>query len=138
MMRKPRRESRQFVGRGGKVARSKRRRNKSKAFRLFLLAALTLLIAGFIARREIPALMKSGIDAVPHRATDGVTPHAHAAGGADLQPAVVSAHDQGGAPVQAEPGAKRQRRGNSVIGSGEEITGSERQQLGELIRERSH
>jgi hypothetical protein len=120
------------------VARSKRRRNKIRAFGFFLLAALTLLIAGFIARGEIPFLMGSGVDVVPHRAPAALANrHGLVAGGKNLHPAVTPAGEDGNA-AQVAPASGNQRRNSPGKGSStEDITGSERQQLGELIKERS-
>jgi hypothetical protein len=122
------------------VARSKRRtRSWLRAFRFFLLAALTLLVAGFIAHGEIPFLMGSGIDVVvPHRApAANAKRHGLVAGGENLHPSTTPADEDDNA-AQVAPASAIQRRSSPGKGSTtEEITGSERQQLGELIKERS-
>jgi hypothetical protein len=97
-----------------------------------------LLIAGFIARHEIPFLMGSGIDAVPHRASAAIARRQGlVASGEKRRPSATPAGESGDA-AQAVPTSENQRRNSPGNGSGtEEITRSERQQLGELIKERS-
>jgi len=97
-----------------------------------------LLIAGFIARREIPFLMSSGIDVVPRRTPAAIAKrHGLVPSGENLHPSVTPAGEDGNAAPVA-PASANQRRNTPGKGSStEEITGSERQQLGELIKERS-
>lgn len=130
------------VGRGsgrGRVARpKKRRKNKSRAARFFLLAALTLLIAGFIARREIPILMRPSHRLAPARVgeergslRDFTVP------GENLHAPAVSASPDGSAKDLAAR-LKKDLRVRAPQGPPhEKITGTERQQLGDLIKERS-
>ena len=110
---------------------ARRGRNQWKrALGFFLLAALTLLVAGVIARTEVPALMKSRID-VPRWMRESVQARAFEA--------------RTRAPVEAprRPLANADTASNQAHASagsashGEEIKDAERQQLGALIRERS-
>jgi hypothetical protein len=127
-----------------KVARAKRRRKKGKAFRYFMLAALTLVIAGFIARHEIwhyehptPAPAKAESRA-PQRDTagaPGVVPPIGPAGatGTKVKPAAASGSKRIAANAANNP------RGRSHRGpAGEELSGSDRRELSDLIKERSH
>jgi hypothetical protein len=100
----------------GQVARARRKRRKSKALGFFLLAGLTLLIAGLIARHEIPFLIRHS----HHRA------HANVIGDNAASGSLVVDHKDRNtfdAPASGQPQ--------------EEITRSDREELGNLIRERS-
>jgi len=120
------------------VARAKRRRNKGRAYRFFLLAALTLLMAAFIARREIPFLMKLGIDG-RHRPARGASenPQRLVGGGENLHPYLTPAGEDGRASQGAARSENQPPGGPKKAPAVEEITGSERRQLGELIKGRS-
>jgi hypothetical protein len=121
-----------------RVARAKKRKKKSRAYRFFLLAALTLLIAGFIARREIPLLMRhSSRPPPPHVSEDRENFPDLAAPGENLHPPVVSDSSDDGAR-QLAAHLKKDLRASAQQGHPhEEITGAERQKLGDLIKERS-
>ena len=121
------------------MARAKqRRKKKSRAARFFLLAALTLLIAGFIARRQIPILMRPSYRPAPARvgeergslpdlAVPGENLHAPAVSASpDSSAEQLAAHLKKDLSIRAPQGPPR-----------EEITGAERQHLGDLIKERS-
>ncbi len=115
-----------------------RRKKKSRAARFFLLAALALLIAGFIARRQIPILMRpsyrpapapvgEGRGSLPDLAVPGENLHAPAVSASPDSSAVqLAAHLRKDLSVHARQGPPR-----------EEITGAERQHLDDLIKERS-
>jgi hypothetical protein len=120
------------------VARAKRRRNKGRAYRFFLLAALTLLMAAFIARREIPFLMKLGIDG-PHRPARDASENRQrlVGGGENLHPSLTPADEDGRASQGAARSENQPPGGPKRAPAGEEITGSERRQLGALIKDRS-
>jgi hypothetical protein len=121
------------------VARAKRRKRKGRAVGFFLLAGLTLLIAGFIARREIPFLIRHGYHHPPTSINgDNAMPRTLATGGANTNHsdaaaktrnvAAVAARDQyaNGAQTAAETEEPR-----------EDLSSSDRQQLGKLIKERA-
>jgi hypothetical protein len=111
-------------GKAGQVARSKRKKRKGKAASFLLLAGLTLLIAGFIARREIPGLIRSSRPAPqrPAQGNSGRVPGL-AGGGENL-------HSPSGTDVYADGAAQTNQ-------SGEHITGSERRALDALIKQKS-
>jgi hypothetical protein len=121
------------------VARTKKRRkSRSRAARFFLLAALTLLIAGFIARRQIPILMRPSRRPAPAPVSEGRENLPDLAGpGENLHAPAVSASPDRSAEQLAAHLRKdlsvRARQGSPH----EEITGAERQRLGDLIKERS-
>ncbi len=133
---------RRAVGRNGsgRVARpKKRRKKKSRAARFFLLAALTLLIAGFIARREIPNLIRSSHRLAPARVGEerGSLPDLVVPGENLHAPAGFASPDSSAKDLAAH--LKKDLRVRAPQGPPhEEITGTERQRLGDLIKERSH
>jgi hypothetical protein len=128
------------------VARAKRRRRKSRAFGFFLLAGLTLLIAGFIARREIPFLIRHSYrrapaavnsDNAPARTMavgDGALHHSGAPAKTGNAPAKTRNEDAVAVADQSAKGAHVAAEGGEPP---EETTRSDRQRLGNLIRERS-
>lgn len=124
----------------------RRRRNGKRAFQYFLLAALTLLMAGFIARREVPFLMESGIDSPT--TTSGISAmrmraamirrRLLAAEAQNLHSSETAVGDKSAVPQAAPASGNQSYRSSGIDSHNEEITGAERQKLGELIRERSH
>ncbi len=122
------------------MARAKqRRKKKSKAARFFLLAALTLLIAGFIARRQIPILMRPSYRQAPAPVGEGrgSLPD-FAVPGENLHAPAVSASPDGSSAVQLAAHLRKALSVHARQGPPrEEITGAERQHLGDLIKERS-
>jgi hypothetical protein len=131
---------RRAVGRGsggGRVARAKKRKKKqSRAYRFFLLAALTLLIAGFIARHEIPLLIRNSRRPAPaHVSEDRENFPDLAAPGGNLHPPVVSEAADDRARRLADHLKNDLRARQSP--PHDELTGAERQRLGDLIKERS-
>jgi hypothetical protein len=121
------------------VARAKKRtKNRGRAARFFLLAFLALLIAGFIARRSIPLLMKPHTRpaAVPvHR--DSASEPALAGAGENLHPPVTSDRPDGGAKQLAAHSTDTVRSRVLKNPAGEQLTGAERRRLDNLIKERS-
>ncbi|MGO9059800.1 MAG: hypothetical protein ACLQU2_20835 [Candidatus Binataceae bacterium] len=121
------------------MARAKRRRNKSRAFRFFLLAGLTLLIAAFIARREIPFLMKSGINARPRPARGASeNPQRLVRAGENHHSSLTLADEVGGASREVARSRDQTSSDSEKAPAGVETAGSERRQPGEeLIKYRS-
>jgi hypothetical protein len=106
------------------LARSKSRKRKGRAASLLLLAGLTLLIAGFIARREIPGLIRHSRPrlGLPARGDNGQV-QGLAESGENL-------HSPADNAVHADATAQSN-------GSGEHITASERRALDDLIKQKS-
>jgi hypothetical protein len=106
------------------LARSKRSKRKSRAVGFLFLAGLTLLIAGFIARREIPGLIRHSRPRLhlPDRGDSG-----QAQG---LAAGLEKLHSPPDSAVHADCTTQSN-------GSGEQITGSERRALNDLIKEKS-
>ncbi len=116
------------------LARRKRRRGRAAGF--ILLAGLSLLIAGFIARHEIPILIKEAgrSPAAPASADIG------AAGGSKALPPPSAAPmdaSAGMARAVQSPRATDSHGANQDNQSGERLTGAERRQLENVIREKS-
>ncbi len=119
------------------MARAKRKR-KGRAAAFLLLAGLALLIAGFIARHEIPILIKEAgrSPAAPANADIGGI-----SGGEKLHPpgaAPMYASGGGGGARESEaPGVTDSHKPKQENQSGEHLTGAERRQLENVIREKS-
>jgi hypothetical protein len=97
---------------------------------------VTLLIAAFLARREIPFLMKSGIDARPRPARGASEKPQRLVGGSENLHSSVTPAGEDASRVAARSG-NQPDSGPQKAPAGEEITGPERRQLGELIKDRS-
>jgi len=122
---------------------ARRKKKKGKAARFLLLAGLSLLIAGFIARRTIQVLIKH----------DGHSPAASAdadtggqqglvGGGEKLHPpADIPRYVGGGESVaggqRLPPVAGNETHRGEKNQSGEHITGPESRQLDDLIKDKS-
>ena len=117
----------------------KRTKNRGKAARFFLLAFLALLIAGFIARRSIPLLMKQHTRpaAVPVQGDDNAKQPGLAGAGENLRPPVTSDRPDGGAKQLAAHSTNAVRSRVLKDPAGEQLTGAERRRLDNLIKERS-
>jgi hypothetical protein len=126
------------------LARARRKKSKGRAARFLLLAGLALLIAGFVARHEIPFLIKH----------DGHSPaaaaHADIEGGQGLAGSIEKLHPPidrhlyaGGGEGSANgkwlssPGAKGSHDATRDDRLGEHISNPERRQLNDLIEEKS-
>jgi len=126
------------------LARSRRRnKNKGRAAEFLFLAGLALLIAGFVARHEIPFLLK-------HAAHSPAAPaHADIGGAEGVAGALGKLHPPADRRLYAggDSGDDASRSalpaGNGLHGEpgenqpGEHITGPERRQLNDLIKEKS-
>jgi hypothetical protein len=122
------------------VARARKRtRNRAKAARFFLLAFLALLIAGFIARRSIPLLMKAHTRpaAVPVQGGDSAKEPGLARAGENLHPPVTAGRPEGGAKQLAAHSTNTVHSRVLENPAGEQLTGAERRRLDNLIKERS-
>ncbi len=124
------------------MAPARRKKKKGRAARFLLLAGLTLLIVGFIARRTIPMLIKHG-GHLPAASTNGDT-----GGRQGLVGAGEKLHPPADIPRYAGDGAAAGQRlppaagndshdGGEKNQSGEHITGPESRQLDDLIKEKS-
>jgi len=125
------------------LAPAKRKKKKGRAARFLLLALLTLLIAGFIARRTIQRLIRQ--DALSRSSANADTGEQQGLVGAgerlhpsDDRPRYAGGGGgaDGGAPI-ASPARNDSHHGAEKNQSGEHITGSERRQLDDLIKEKS-
>jgi hypothetical protein len=112
-----------------------RRRKKSLGVRIFLLAALGLLIAGFTARR----LLSVGRPHYPTHRSGGYP--GNSAASSDSPDTLAQTHanpaaqNSGGitAPTQARPDQAMERHG----GTGETLTPQDHRSLDQIIHERS-
>lgn len=118
-----------------------RRKKKGRAAGFLLLAGLALLIAGFIARREIPNLIRQAHSpaAAAHADIGGVP---DLSGGEKLhppdEPRLYAGTGEGGAGQRTvSPGGNDSHSAARENQSGEHINGSERRQLDNLIKEKS-
>ncbi|HEY2106307.1 MAG TPA: hypothetical protein VGH29_11015 [Candidatus Binataceae bacterium] len=121
------------------MASARRKKTKGRAARFLLLALLTLLIAGFIARRTIQRLVKHDASAASANADTGGQ-QGLVGGGESLHPPDDKPRYAGGAdsgPPIASPARNDWRSGAGKNPSGEHITGSERRQLDDLIKQKS-
>ncbi|HEV3110308.1 MAG TPA: hypothetical protein VGY99_07420 [Candidatus Binataceae bacterium] len=123
------------------MAPAKRKKRKGRAARFLLLALLTLLIAGFIARRTIQRLIKQDADAAASANADTGGQQGLVGGGERLHPpddiAAGGDNGAGGGPAAASPAGNRLHSGAEKNRSGERITGSDRRQLDDLIKQKS-
>ncbi len=118
------------------MARVKRKTNRGRAIRLLLLAGLTLLIAGFIARREIPSLIERTARSPAGADADYGGQGASPANQTDPHPSAGHREYAGNRTRQA-PDAASKAGGDQENQSGEHITGSDRRQLDKLIEQKS-
>ncbi len=118
------------------MARTRRRRN-GRAAAFLLLAGLALLIAGFIARHEIPILIKEAgrSPATPANADLGGGEKAHPP---DAPPMYANGRSGTARDSQSEsPGITDSQKPAQENQSGEHLTGAERRQLEKVITEKS-
>ncbi len=125
-------------------AKARRKKKKGRGIGFLLLAGLSLLIAAFIARREIPGLIKhaSRSPAAPAQADTGGL-EGLAGGGEKLHPPAeprlyAGGGDRAVAARRLASPSKDSHEGAASDRPGEYINGSERQRLESLIKEKSH
>jgi hypothetical protein len=120
------------------VGRAKKKKGRAAGF--LLLAGLALLIAGFIARREIPILIKEAGHspaAAAHADIGGISD------GEKLQPPAEprlyagSSDSSAGVERSASPAANVVHDTNQENQSGEHLSDTERRQLDNVIKEKS-
>ena len=120
----------------------RRKKKKGRAARFLLLALLTLLVAGFIARRTIQRLIRQDAESAASANADTGGPQGPVGGGDRLHPPdhvpryAAGADSAAGGSPPGSPGNDL-RNGAAKNQSGEHITGSERRQLDDLIKEKS-
>jgi hypothetical protein len=119
------------------LARTRKKKSKGRAARFLLLALLVVLIAGFIARREIPVLIHNAArgsadaDTGGRRSLDEGRENLHSSAGGGLS---ANGGPVGGQPMVSPAGNDVQANGKPP---GEHITSAERRQLDDLIKEKS-
>jgi hypothetical protein len=123
------------------LAPAKRKRKKGRAAGFLLLALLTLLIAGFIARRTIQRLIKQDAESAASANADTGGPPGLVGGGERPHPSgditAGGGNDAAGRLPVAAPRGNDLHKGAEKKQPGERITGSERRQLDDLIKEKS-
>jgi len=126
------------------LSRSRRKKRKSRAAGFLTMAGLTVLIAGFVARHEIPTLIRQAAHSPAARANADTGAPDSLGGDVERLPpradSPVYASGGNGDAAQQKMGSRGTAEARDQVKknpSGEHITAAERRQLDKLIGEKS-